>query len=123
MLNTFDTSESYSSRRSERDRHLANMRSPSSPEAAASASASSPAMIPRTVGIGCGQDDADALTHSSLGSGGSGSASGSGRSGMREAAAPADHRGDAPAPTGKSLLMCNVCLFCFTCTRLGKDRK
>ena len=95
MLNTFDTSESFSSRRSERDKHLANMRSPSSPPgaASASASASSPAMIPRTVG----GDDADALTHatgnSSLGSGGSASASasGSGRSGMR---------GDAPAPSG-----------------------
>lgn len=97
MLNTFDTSESFSSRRFERDKHLANMRSPSSPtgaaSASASASASSPAMIPRTVGGQ--QDDADALTHSSLGSGGSGSAgasaSGSGRSGMR---------GDAPAPSG-----------------------
>ena len=89
MLNTFDTSESFSSRRSERDKHLAAMRSPSSPSGAASASASSPAMIPRTVG----GDEADALTHatgnSSLGSGGS--ASGSGRSGMR---------GDAPAPSG-----------------------
>ena len=73
--------------------HLTNMRSPSSPSAAsASAPASSPAMIPRTVGVGGQQDDADALTHSSLGSGGSGgSASGSGRSGMR---------GDAPAPSG-----------------------
>ena len=96
MLNTFDTSESFSSRRSERNKHLANMRSPSSPTgvASASASASSPAMIPRTVG-GQQQDDADALTHSSLGSGGSGSASasasGSGRSGMR---------GDEPAPSG-----------------------